>query len=346
MQASHDYEKDCVRYLLGEMSEPAQTKFEEAYFADDSLFERFLVVKDELVDSYARGDLDGPRRERFEKHFLSSEPRRQRVAEAETLIRAATAASAKERPTLAVREPWWRSISRGMGLPPLAFQAGLAVLLLVVLAGSWLMIRNVRRQSAESERQQDQELARRRKEAEQAPAKPSPANQDLTAKATATPALTNRPDSNNQPPALQNRDRENRDRDRPIGAAPSSGLNVGGQRGPAVASVVLLPFASRDASNSTALVLGPRTHTVELHLTFKKTAHRRYDASLRSVDGTQVLSRRGLKMSAGTEARVTVTFPASLIQGQDYIVTLTGLTDTSEAETIGEYYFRVERKAR
>src|SRR5688572_14885800 len=159
-----------MRYLLGEMSEPEQTQFEEAYFADDSLFERFLVVKDELVDSHARGDLRGPQRERFETHFLSSEPRRQRIAEAETLIQVATAAFAKQKADEAVGDPWWRSISRGLGLPPLAFQAGLAILLLVVLAGSWLLIRNVRRQNADRERRQNEELARRQKEAESAPA--------------------------------------------------------------------------------------------------------------------------------------------------------------------------------
>jgi hypothetical protein len=311
-----------VRYLLGEMSEPEQTQFEEAYFADDSLFAKFLIVKDELIDSYARGELRGSERERFEKHFLSSAPRRQRVAEAETLIQVATAASAKETSTRAARDPWWRTIGRNMGLPPMVFQAGLAVLLLVVLAGSWLLIRNVRRQNADRERQQNEELARRRKEVEDAPANKRPDDEDRVAQTTPTPIPTKIP----------------------------NGDNINREAGPSVpaqiASIVLLPFSARDSGNSNMLVLRPDTRAVALHLAFKKADHRRYDARLRSVDGRQVLSRRGLKINAGTEARVTLTFPASLLQGQDYIVTLTGISATDEAETIGEYYFRVERNAR
>lgn len=322
MQASHDYEKDCVRYLLGEMSEPEQTQFEEAYFADDSRFERFLVAKDELVDSYARGDLRGPQRERFEKHFLSSEPRRRRVAEAETLIRVSTSASLKEPPIPTVRAPWWRTISRSLGPPPMAFQAGLAVLLLVVLAGSWLLIRNVRRQNADRERQQNEELARQRKEAEDAPANKRPENDSRTALTTPTPS----------PNKVPNGDNINRG---PVPPVPAQ-----------MASIVLVPFSPRDSGTSNTLVLSPQTRSVTIHLAFKKSDHRRYDASLRSVEGKQVLSRRGLRINAGTEGRVTFTFPASLLQGQDYIVTLTGLSATGEAETIGEYYFRVERKAR
>jgi len=317
LQASDDYEKNCVRYLLGEMSEPEQTQFEEAYFADDSLFEQFLVVKDELLDSYARGTLRGSQRERFEKYFLSSEPRRQRVAEAETLIRVATAASAKEVTTKIARDSWWQRISRGIGLPPLVFQAGLAVLLLAVLAGSWLLIRNVRRQNAERERQQNEELARRRKEAEDALANKSPEKEDRTAQTTPTPSPTQIPNTNRE-------------------AGPTTPIQT--------ASIVLLPFSTRDSSGSNTLVLSSDTRFVALHLAFKKTDHQRYDASLRTVDGKQVLHRRGIRLGAGAEPKITVTFPASLLQGQDYIVALTGRSSTGEAETIGEYYFRVERR--
>jgi hypothetical protein len=37
------FEETCERYLLGELSEAEREQFEEAYFADDALFERFLA---------------------------------------------------------------------------------------------------------------------------------------------------------------------------------------------------------------------------------------------------------------------------------------------------------------
>src|SRR2546422_11455668 len=82
LEQNHDYEHTCTRYLLGELTEAEQTQFEEAYFVDDLLFERFLAVKDDLVDSYVRHELAGRERERFEQHFLANQPRRERLNDA------------------------------------------------------------------------------------------------------------------------------------------------------------------------------------------------------------------------------------------------------------------------
>lgn len=51
MELHSDYEVQCEKYLLGELSEDDSQQVEEAYFADDSLFERFVAVKEELIDT-------------------------------------------------------------------------------------------------------------------------------------------------------------------------------------------------------------------------------------------------------------------------------------------------------
>ena len=51
-------EEMCVSYLLGELSENDQERFEAAYFADDVFFDRYMAVKNELLDLYSRGELD------------------------------------------------------------------------------------------------------------------------------------------------------------------------------------------------------------------------------------------------------------------------------------------------
>ena len=132
-----------------------------------NLFERFLVVKDDLVDAYARGDLIGQKRARFEQHFLASEPRRERVEAARGFIRAVTAASTN---TVTVDRnyrahtaiSWWQSISKLFAGRPLVWQGALAVLLLVALAGSWLLVRQFQSRRSERERLQNEEAARRR----------------------------------------------------------------------------------------------------------------------------------------------------------------------------------------
>jgi hypothetical protein len=62
------------------------------------------------------------------------------------------------------------------------------------------------------------------------------------------------------------------------------------------------------------------------------------------VEGEQVLHRRALKTRAeGAERSVTLTLDPSVLRRQDYIATLSGLTTEGKLETIGDYYFRIER---
>lgn len=55
----------CERYLFGELDGAEQERFESAYFNDDSFFNRFLAVKDELLDLYSRNELETGKRIRM-----------------------------------------------------------------------------------------------------------------------------------------------------------------------------------------------------------------------------------------------------------------------------------------
>ena len=330
MEQIHDYEDACARYLLGELSEQEQTDLEEAYFADDNLFERFLVVKDALVDAYARGDLTGHKRERFEQHFLASEPRQQRVEEARGFIRAVTAASANPAvvninnpaPTAATSS-WWQSISSLFASRPLVWQGALAVLLLLTLAGSVLLVRQFQSRRAERERVQNEEVARREREEEGRRAQAPPGNEDRSDRFGNEAA--NESDRRPQPKIANNKQNP--------GPEPTR-----------IASLVLLPLNSRDAGGPKSLTLRSDTSEVRLQLVFKEENYSHYDVVLRTVGGEQVLHRRGLKAATnGAGKSVSVTFDASLLRHQDYLVTLNGLTAAGQLEAIDDYYFRVER---
>jgi len=326
----HDYEDACARYLLGELSEQEQTELEEAYFADDDLFERFLAVKDDLVDAYACGDLTGQKRARFEQHFLSSEPRRERVEEARGFIRAVTAASTD---TAAVRgttpaqtaaaPSWWESISRLFASRPLVWQGALAALFLVVLAGSLLLVRQFQSRQAERERVQNEEATRRKQEEERLLVQAPPGNEDQADRSSNT--ASNESDKNPQAKTVNNKQTS--------APAPTQ-----------VASLVLLPFNSRDIGGTNSLTLQQDTRAVRLQLVFKSESYSRYDVVLRTVGGEQVLHRGGLKAAAnGAGKSVTLIFDPSLLRHQDYIMTLNGLTAAGQLEAIDDYYFRVER---
>jgi len=326
----HDYEDACARYLLGELSEQEQTELEEEYFADDELFERLLVVKDDLVDAYARGDLTGQKRARFEQHFLASEPRRERVEAARGFIRAVTAASTNTvavsrnyRAQTATSDSRWQSVSKLFASSSLAWHGALAALLLVALTGSWVLVRQFQNQRAERERVQNEEATRRKQEEERLRVQAPPGNEDQSDRSSNT--ASNESDKNPQPKTVNNKQTSS--------PAPTQ-----------VASLVLLPFTSRDVSGANSLTIHSDTRAVRLQLVFKGESYSHYDVVLRTVGGEQVLHRGGLKAAANDAGKsVTLIFDPSLLRHQDYIMTLNGLTVAGQLEAIDDYYFRVER---
>jgi hypothetical protein len=338
-----DYDNACERYLLGELSEQEQAQLEEAYFANDALFERFLAVKDDMIDAYAREDLTREKRARFEQHFLASEPRRQHVDEAKEFIPAVSSASLNDAivnvmPAASARSSdssRGHSIVKHFALHPFVLRGAIAALLLVGLAGSWLLVRQFQRQRVEGDRPQHEEAARRQQEGKGGQTVAPPVNENSTdlARNNATNLATNPPaaDLNNAP-------------------APERAAQprIANQRSPKplpaqVASLSLLPFVSRDGNSSNSLLLSPDTRAVRLHLAFKEGSYNRYDVVLGTVDGDRVLQRRGLKVRSDNGGKsVTLTLDPAVFRRQDYIVTLNGLTAEGKLETIGDYYFRVE----
>jgi anti-sigma factor RsiW len=74
-----------IKYLLGELSDQGRDQIEDKYFADDAFHERLLVLEEELTDSYVREELSPEQRQHFEKWFLRSPERVERLAFARAL---------------------------------------------------------------------------------------------------------------------------------------------------------------------------------------------------------------------------------------------------------------------
>ncbi|HKO99939.1 MAG TPA: hypothetical protein VJU86_23395 [Pyrinomonadaceae bacterium] len=321
MDQIRDYENECERYLLGSMSEQEQAHFEEQYFENDDLFERFLAVKDGLIDAYARNQLRADLRPQFEQHFLATGPRRQRIEEARQFIRAinesAAAGTGAER---SVSTSWWQTMPVRWGIPPLAFHGALVLLITAALLGGFLWLKNIRNRQTE--------LAR----VEQVPPFPTPP-------VTSSPAV----------PGVSPVDDKNGDPGRPTqqpSPSPSPTANrQPSQPAPAqVASLTLIPFAPRDGSSSNTLQLPQDAKLALLNLTFKNAEYRSYSVSLKTLAGEPVLQRSRLKAtSVATGNSLILTIDPALLKHQDYIITLSGLSKSGQTESLADYYFRVQR---
>lgn len=298
-----DYENICERYLLGELTESECQQMEEAYFADDSLFERFIAVKDDLLDAYSRGDLTSYRLERFERYFLTSAVRRQRVEEARALIRVATTASmnsnAGNSPAVISsekRDSSWQWFPRNLSLQSSVFRLGSVAALLLIIVVGWILVRQFHDRSA-------------------------------------------RPTAEEHARNVTKPEGDGVSGTRSIGQAPTSGLETGAQ----IASLTLLPFNSRDTGGAEPLTLSPEKGIVRLTLVFPGGPYDSFEASVRTVDGQHVVRHSGLKAgSSDTGKTVTLTFDSSLLTRQDYIASLRGRRTNGSTETIADYYFRVQ----
>ena len=73
------------RYLFGELGETEQAAMEDAFFADDDLFTELRTLENDLADCYARGEMTGDERARFEKSFAKFPSRGEKIANAAAL---------------------------------------------------------------------------------------------------------------------------------------------------------------------------------------------------------------------------------------------------------------------
>ena len=319
MEVKPDFESLCEQYLLGELSDSDRQQLEEAYFAEDDLFERYLAVKDDLIDAYSRGELSAEKRRQFEQNFLSSAARQKSVDETRDLIKTVTSHhNSVATPASENRASfgYWLATFR---FKPMVWRIGFAALLLAVIAIGWIVVRqrDARRPTGESARQTP--TPTETVVTTQSP-QPSP-NSNIE---NITPASSPTPTPQPQ-----------------FAAKPSPELSSA-----QIASLVLIPVSSREPGSSNSLVVGPDTKAVRLTLVFSGGTQNRFEVSVRTVDGQQVFRRGNLKATSnGQGTSVTVSFDSSLLRRQDYIATLNELTANRKPETIGDYYFRVQRSA-
>ncbi len=117
-----------TRYLLQDVSAVEQEDIERQYFADPDFLAEVEAVEGDLIDAYVRGELTAADRERFEKYFLRTRGRRERVRIAEARFAWIEPEGAQAKPRR------WPML------------AAAAALLVVIVGGSWLWRENRRPQ--------------------------------------------------------------------------------------------------------------------------------------------------------------------------------------------------------
>lgn len=114
-------------YLFGDLASDETERLDELSIVDDDFAARLDSVETDLVDAYVRGELSGNTLDKFQKVYLSSAQRRQRVAFAESLRHHIPQRGGRLVPAKPMRSSWLDLFR----LPRLALAGGLAMLLVV-----------------------------------------------------------------------------------------------------------------------------------------------------------------------------------------------------------------------
>jgi hypothetical protein len=284
-----------------------------------------LAVEDELIDDYVRGELSPDQRERFEKFFLKSKERRQKVAFARTLITelapvlvVPAKAPASSSPMRQLRSRW-KSLMDSLITPRPALQ--LAMRFVLIVGGAWLFWQN-------------RELRMRLAQVQTAEENWTQREQQLQAEATEQHSRGER--LVEQLTQEQNRRTQ---LEQEVATLKSSQPVTD-------TSFVLFAGVLRSTTETQRLVIFPRIQLVHLQLHFKpESRYPSFSAALQNREGDEIW--RQSMLSASTMASgpvVKLSLPATILTPSDYIIKLAGVDATGQIEEISTYAFRVVKR--
>jgi hypothetical protein len=134
-----------IAYLLEELPEAEQERFEEECFAEDDWPAQLNLVEEDLIDDYLRDALAPEQRSHFEQNYLTTDARMERVRMAAALLQHVDERQAAViQPAVAAtpaNESWgerFRAFWSSPAWMPRAAVVSLAVVAVVVASAWWL----------------------------------------------------------------------------------------------------------------------------------------------------------------------------------------------------------------
>ena len=133
-----------TRYLLGAATEEEKVEVEGRFLRDAEYFSQLRALEYEIVDDYVRGEMPAARRRTFERRVLASPQGREQVARArrlhQQLDQLASENLEPEQLTIGARKSPWERVRAALIPTMPVWQYGMAaVLLLLLVGGSWLL---------------------------------------------------------------------------------------------------------------------------------------------------------------------------------------------------------------
>jgi hypothetical protein len=144
--AGEPFARHVVSYLLGQMSEAESERFEDECFAQRTWPSHIELVEEDLVDAYLHEELPPGQRELFERNYLTTEARQERVKTAAALLHQVCEPNVLADPPIVKRERvTWAERLKAVWGSGWGLRAVTAVAVLVIIVGgSWLYLTRAR----------------------------------------------------------------------------------------------------------------------------------------------------------------------------------------------------------
>jgi uncharacterized membrane-anchored protein YhcB (DUF1043 family) len=326
-----------AQYLLGTLSEEEADRLDEMSIADDTFAARLQTVENDLVDAYVSGELSGQLLESFQSYYLASPKRREKVAIAQglqgfigrTLInRQAEEPQPDASASYVTDKPVSRKgfLRRYFFMPGLAIRWGVAAAaLLVILAGGWLVMENLRLRNQIHQAQVERDELQRREQELQTQLREQSLSDSQTEEelanlrqqlASLEQQLTQQQGAKSPPPVSA--------------------------REPNIFAFALAP-QTRSVGQIATLSIPADADFVTLQLELEPVDFASYRAELKSQPHSAVVWK-----SANLRARTTgdgkaliVTLRPTMLKSQRYIIEVQGFSSPGASQIIGSYVFRV-----
>jgi hypothetical protein len=321
-----------IDYLLGSLPEAKIERLDELSITDDQFAARLQEVENDLVDSFVRGELSGETLDKFRSHYMSSPKRQEKVAFARGLQKVTdritiTEPAEKQKSIFssppAISKPTSKKdySHRFFSFPKMGLQWGLAAaVLLIMIAGGWMVFENIRLRDEVSQAQAERESLKKRERELQ---------EELEGQRTA--------DSEKEQELASLRERirqiEQQSNLPPREATPSPGQE------PKIIAFALAPQV-RGGGQIKSLSIPADANYVDLQLELEATEFAFYRAELKSQSVSIWKSGKLRAATKGDGKAVNVRLRSELFKSQIYLIEVSGISPTGEAEIISSYPFR------
>ncbi|HMO79397.1 MAG TPA: hypothetical protein PKD24_01265 [Pyrinomonadaceae bacterium] len=320
----------AVRYLFGELEAAERDQLEDLIFSDDDTALYLEALEKDLIDEYVNEEMSEALRHRFEQKYLVSEERRERVRMARIVVEKLF----KDRPVetataVQVKRTFLETISDVLRLPVPALAGGLAVLLLVIIGG-WFLL---------SSSQDQSEMVQGNRNSEVPLPTQEPAPDNLPDESKDEPGgEVQMPDTNADPGRTGHGTNDHRPDNR---KQEKAGDNTSVPE-PRIFVATLLPITR--SGERPVLTIPDDMAYVRLSIVHDNlTPYVTYRAELRDSAGEEIYVRE-VRAQGRVSRPVMLNLPASKLPSGAYEIVLSGVNEVNGVEPIKFYNFSVKRQ--